>query len=834
MENNKLTTDGYDTNERDNQIEQGFTIKLSTFIVDKRNLFFLIFGILIIASLVGTTLVKVENDITAYLPDYSETRIGLDLMDSQFVTYGSCKVMIENISYSEAEKISDTLSDLSYVSLVQFDNSGSHYNNFSALYDVTFQYDEDDERCLEYIERLKVLLGDYDVSISTTMGDQASEALTAEIKKIIVYVAIIVLGVLFFTCTSFAEVPVLVITFLVSAVLAMGSNFLLGKISFVSNSVAIVLQLALSVDYAIIFCNRYKEEHNVADSRNAAIIALSKAIPEISASSLTTIGGLAAMLFMQFGIGPDLAIVLIKAIVISLFTVFFLMPGLIMVFAGLMDKTEHKNLVPKISFVGKFAYASRIVMPIIFVVIIALAYGYQSKCPYVYGESMISTPIQNESQIINAKIDNLFGSSNPLAVIIPAGDYEKEAALIKEFEALDAVDSVTGIANTEAKDGITLSQKLNAREFSELMDLDLESANVLYTAYAVDSEKYSRVLIGIGNYSVSFIDMFDFLYNEVQEGYLNLDSELIDEIENANSAIKIAKDQLKSENYSRLLLNLNLPQEGDETFAFLDVAHELGKKYYGEDAEIILVGNATSNSDLKQFFERDNKIVSILSILTVLIVLLFTFNSCGMPILLITVIEGCIWINFAVPTITNSYLFFLSYLVVSSIQMGANIDYAIVISSRYQEVKHYMSKKDAIIETVNFAFPTIITSGTMLASAGILIGKLTSMASICGVGQCIGRGTILSIIAVLFVLPQILLIGDKIIDKTSFAVSLPVNLSSQKLSGYTRVDGFVRGDINGYFVGNMNGFVKGDVALQLSAKSKMEGADEKEVNENEE
>ncbi|MBR5756030.1 MAG: MMPL family transporter, partial [Firmicutes bacterium] len=335
--------------------EAGFMLKLATFIVDRRNLFFLIFGLLIIASIVGTRLVKVENRLTEYLSEDTETKQGLDLMNSQFETYGSCRLMIANITYDDAKKLADEISDLSYVSLVQFDNTEEHYNDFSALFDVTFKYDENDERCLEYLDRITDYVSSYDAYISTTLGDQTSETLAKEVSKIIVYVAIIVLAVLLFTCSSFAEIPVLIITFLTSAILAMGSNFLLGTISFVSNSVAIVLQLALSVDYAVIFVNRYKDEHSRMDSREADIIALSKAIPEISASSLTTIGGLAAMLFMQFRIGPDLGIVLIKAILLSLLTVFCLMPGLIMLFADRMDKTEHRNLVPRIPFVGKFA-----------------------------------------------------------------------------------------------------------------------------------------------------------------------------------------------------------------------------------------------------------------------------------------------------------------------------------------------------------------------------------------------------------------------------------------------------------------------------------------------
>ncbi len=191
--------------------------------------------------------------------------------------------------------------------------------------------------------------------------------------------------------------------------------------------------------------------------------------------------------------------------------------------------------------------------------------------------------------------------------------------------------------------------------------------------------------------------------------------------------------------------------------------------------------------------------------------LLFTFMSAGMPVLLIMVIQGVIWINFSFPALQEKNLFFMSYLIVSSIQMGANIDYAIVISGRFMELKDKMSKKDAIIETMNFAFPTIVTSGSMLALAGIFIGKMSSDGAICGIGQCLGRGTIISIIMVMFVLPQILLLGEKVIDKTSFAVSIPLKL--ERGSGLMRVDGIVQGQINGTIIGEVHGLVRGEASL---------------------
>ena len=787
-----------------------FMIKVATFVVDRRNLFFLLFGIAIIFSVVSMNWVSVENSMSAYLPDTTETSKGLDLMEEQFITYGTAKIMVTNIPYDEAENIADTLENLDTVIMLTFDNSEEHYNNFSALYDVTFGYPETDDRALEALADIEEMLSDYDIYVSTSMGDASAEQIASEMQVISVLVAIVVVTVLLFTSQTWAEVPVLLLTFIAAAIITKGTNFIMGTISFVSDSVTIVLQLALSIDYAVIFCNRYKEEHQKLSVREADIVALSKAIPEISSSSLTTIGGLIAMMFMQFGIGRDMALCLIRAILLSLLAVFLLMPGLIMLFGNAMDKTYHKSFIPKIPFVGKFAYATRFIMPPLFLVLIVAAYIISSKCPYVYGYSMLETPVKSDAMIVDEMIEESFGTSNMVALVVPAGNYDKEKALLKEIDARPEVDYSMGLANTEAMDGYMLTDKLTARDFSELLELDYEVAELLYMTYAVNDENYAKIVNGLSTYSIPLIDIIMFLYDEVQEGYVTLEDDLMDTLEDAHSQMQIALDQLQGEEYSRMLVYLTLPEEGDETFAFLDEMHTIANKYY-EDATILIPGEATSQYDLYKTFQTDNTVVNVVSILAVLVVLLFTFMSAGMPVLLILIIQGAIWVNFSFPAIQQKNLFFMSYLIVSSIQMGANIDYAIVISGRFMELKNQMPKKDAIIETMNFAFPTIVTSGSMLALAGIFIGKMSSDGAICGIGQCLGRGTIISIIIVMFVLPQILLLGEKIIDKTSFAVSIPLKL--ERTSGLMRVDGLVQGQINGTVIGEMHGFVRGDANL---------------------
>ena len=803
------------------QPKNDFMHKLALQIVERRNLVFLIVILGAVFTIFSRSWVKVESDLTTYLPKTSETRMGLDIMEKEFTTYGSADVMVANITPDEADQLNDELAGLRGIQMIEYDDTTAHYNNVSALYSITFDYPEDDDQCLETLESVKEYLKDYDIYVSTSLGNTQEETIEREVNVIMVYVAIIIVVVLIFTSQTYAEVPVLLLTFVVGMILNMGTNFLLGTISFVSNSVTNILQLALSLDYAIIFSNHFREEHETMPLKEAVVEALSKSIPEISSSCLTTVGGLIAMMFMQFKIGPDMAICLIKAIMYSILSVFLVMPGLLMLFGPLMDKTKHKNFVPKIPFVGKFAYKTRKLIPPLFLVLVVIGYHFSSLCPYAYGLGSLKTPKLNDVQIATNMIKDNFTSSNMVALVMPKEDYSVEANLIQELESRPEVDSTMGLSNVEAMDGYCLEDKLTARQFSELAGLDYELAQTVYAAYAADHDEYAQAIGNFSTYSVPLMDMFLYVCDKVDSGLVSLDDDLVDTLHDAQKQMLSGKAQLQGENYNRILIYLSPDLEaGQTTYDFTDTIKQIARKYYPE-GNIYLAGDVTSEYDFQKSFAVDNQVVSIVSILIVLVVLLFTFQSAAMPILLILVIQGAIWLNFSFPTFTNSPLFYLSYLVVSSIQMGANIDYAIVIASRYTELKDKMDHQTAIIETMNFAFPTILTSGTILAVAGILIGQMTSHAAIVGIGQSLGRGTIISIILVLFVLPQILLLGGKLVDKTSF--SMPKVVARSSASGRVRVNGMVQGEVHGTVSGTMNAIVDGDVQLTvLSGKVSQE------------
>lgn len=234
-----------------------------------------------------------------------------------------------------------------------------------------------------------------------------------------------------------------------------------------------------------------------------------------------------------------------------------------------------------------------------------------------------------------------------------------------------------------------------------------------------------------------------------------------------------------------------------------------------------------SGEDQEAVDELFDLLISILSAFFVIVVLLFTFQSAGLPVLLILVIQGSIWINFSIPTITGEPLYFLGYLIVNAIMMGANIDYAIVITSHYQELKAHMPHKEAIVQALNASFPTVFTSGTILASAGMLIGNLSAQPVVSIMGSCLGRGTIISMFLVLFVLPAFLVLGDSIINRTSFKLK-GLEPRARAATGTVRVKGHVRGYVSGVVDADIDGIIHGQLNVSVSTDGQIseEGGEE--------
>lgn len=786
--------------------DDNFMEKAALFIVDKRKAFYLIFAIAFIFCAVSIPKVRVINDIASYLPSETETKQGLDLMDREFKTCDTFSLMITNIPYDLAVKMPDRIKEVDGVKDVEFDDTAEHFNNSSALFTVTLNAGLENEAEIDIESKVKEKFSDYDCYTYSGAIDNSSNTLQKEMGQIVVLVAIVIIAILLFTSKSIMDVFVFLLVFIFAAVLNMGSNYLLGEISFISNSVAIVLQLALAIDYAIIMSHRFAEEKEKGyDAHDAIVAALSKAIIEISSSSLTTIAGLAALMTMQLGIGMDLGLVLCKGILCSLLTVFLLMPGLLMMFSKLIDKTVHKNLVPDISVWGRIVMKTKNVVPFIFAGVIVMGIVLSSMCQYSFDQNTAEAPRLSEDKIAENKIKDNFDVSEQLAVIVPKGEYEKEKRILEDVSEFDGITSALGLANVEVNDDYCLTDKVTPRQFAELMDLDISTVRTLFQAYGASVSQYSAIFQDADSYAVSIIDILMFVHEQMDYGVIDLGDEMNDELDDLYDQVTDAREQLEGDEYSRMVFTYRGGNESPEVVELHNKVREKAEKYYDSP---MLVSNAISAIDLGSTFSTDNMKISILTLLAVLLILVITFKSASVPVLLVLTIQGSIWINFSFPALMNTPLYFLGYLVVSSIQMGATIDYAIVFTNRYLELKPKIGMKNAAIESLNAAFPTILTSGLIMMIAGFLIGIISTNPVINSLGTCLGRGTLISIILVMTVLPQILMLCDKLVEKGAFTIK---RREKSESSGLVYVDGRVKGYVCGYVNGTIHGVIKGDV-----------------------
>ena len=753
-----------------------FMIKLATLIVDKRNVIYMIFAVALAFSISGISRMHVINDITEYLPAETETRQGLDIMDKEFLTYGSAKVMVKNITYENGEKLADIIRGIDHIKDVDYENDEEHYKNSAALFKVTFDDDGETEESIAAKEKIEEELAAYDVYMSTNVGAEKknAEELDNQVTGILLAAAVIIILVLLFTSQTYAEILVFIMVFVVAAILNTGTNYLFGDISFITKSIAIVLQLALAIDYAIILAHRFAEEKEYYpdDARGAIIAALSKAIIEISSSSLTTIAGLLALTLMQLKIGLDMGRILAKGIVFSLVTVFLLMPGVLYKMNGIIEKTKHRSFVPSIAAWGRLVVKTRYVIPVIFVIISMIGAVLNTHIQYGFDTDSARASIPNEDTRAKDKINEIFGVSSQMAVVLPKGDYDKEAELLRRVGELDRVTDALGLANVKVeKNGYehTLTEKLTPREVSEFVDMDYDTICLMYQVYGLKNEEYGAIFNDVDKCRLTLIDIVEFVKEEMDREVISFDTEMTDDFNEVYDDLEDAKRQLEGEEHSRLVFEYKGEVEGEEAYAFLADVRRIAEEYYAPE-EILISSNTTASYDLYSSFGSDNLKINMLTIAFVFAILLFTFRSFGLPILLVMTIQGSIWINFSIPVITGNKLFFLSYLVVSAIQMGATIDYAIVIANRYETLKRETDHKLAAIRAVDDAFPTIITSGSIMATAGFLVGYMSTDAVISSVGLALGRGTVISMISVMLVLPQILILCDKLVDRTYFTL----------------------------------------------------------------
>lgn len=744
-----------------NDKKNSILIKLGDLIVKYRYFLLVIFIGLTIFCFVNINNVSINDSIVSYLPDDTETKYGLEVMENEFGSLTSINLMVEDITSDEANSLYNKLLDVSNVEAVLFDNSESSYKNNNALYTIELK-DLSDEQ----IDEAKINIENVVKNKEYSIYSDAFEEPTEGIDKILLIACIVIVIVLLLTSKTYFEPVIAFIIFGISIILNMGSNFLFGEISYITKSIAVILQIALSIDYIIIFMNQYmKEIYDTSDKELALKKTVSKSIPEIFASSLTTISGLLALVFMQLKIGGDIGLVLSKGILCSLLTVILVMPSLLSIFNKPIVKLKKKEKKSgRIDRVSNVIFNGRKILLPLFVLLLIISICLIPNYNYVYNANSAKSISKSENVKSLEKIEDVFGKNNNLVLLFKSDnkDYTKELKLTEELKNIDGVTSVTSIGGYELTSNIYLGTEINYLEASRLFNIDDGMSANLFKLYASYNNEINK-LASLNDYKISIINIIYFLNNESDK--LPLTDDIILKIKTYYNMINEKISLLESDNYTRFIINLDSPVESDSTKNIINKIREVANNNY---SDVTLIGNSINAFDLESSFTSDNLIITTITIIFIAIILIINFKSFGMTLLLILSIEGSILINFGIISLLDTKIFFMGYIVVTAIQMGATIDYAIVVASRYQELRHKLDKKQAIIQTLSDRLPAVMTSGLILLVAGFLIGFIATSPVISQIGLFLGSGTLISLIITIFILPAILYACDKFIKKTTF------------------------------------------------------------------
>lgn len=675
---------------------------LPDFIIRKSRAIEKVFIVMVLISAVMAPFVEVNYDLTEYLPDSVESRQGLNIMEDTFGYPGTARVMIKDVTLYEAKAYKDRLEKVDGVDRILWLDTGTnvfsgegfidytsidqYYKDDCAVMDVIFEEGDTSKKTSAAIDDMKEITGEKGCYVGMAVQDKSvAKNVRSEMQMILVIGVFMIFLVLCLTTNSWVE-PFLYLTVMgVAVVINKGTNLFLGEISFLTNSVSAVLQLAVSMDYSIFLIHAFTRYKKAGMGQTEALrAAIDEALNSIFASSLTTIVGFIVLVFMKFSIGYDMGIVLAKGIVCSLLTVVLFMPAMIIRLAGWMERTAHRPFLPEFDRLSRGIYRVRYLVLAIVAVLVLPAYTAQGMNSYMYGNDAVGAGEGTEVYADEQEIDRIFGRSNMMMALVPSGDNVRE------------------------------------REFSqELSDLP---------------------------YTKTVMSLSQTLPEGVPESFL------------PESVTGLLHDE---SGWSRILIYVRSKGESEAAFRYADEISAIMKEYY--PGESYLVGATPSTQDIKATITEDYSRVNTLSLIGVFVVVMFSFKSILIPLIAMIPIEVAIFINMAVPYIAGETMIFMGYIIVSSIQLGATVDYAILTTNNYIACRKTMEKEAAAVETLKRSIPSILTSGSILTIVGYILYHISSIAAIGDMGHLIGRGAILSMLLVCTFMPALLVLGDRVL-----------------------------------------------------------------------
>lgn len=671
-----------------------------------------------IVSLVLLLFVKVNYNMVDYLPPDAQSTKALTIMNQEFTqSMPNTKVMVKEVSLMEAVEYKHKLASLDGVSEVLWlddvidikqplemedpETVEGFYKDGNALFTVTITKGMEKETTAA----IRDVIGDD----NALTGDapylaNAQQAAASEVLKAMAILIPVIIVILILTTSSWIE-PVLFLAAIgVSILINMGTNLIFGEISFLTYSVSPILQLAVSLDYAIFLLHSFADyRKKYKDVDEAMRQSMKSSMSTIAASAATTLVGFLALTFMNFRIGADLGLNLVKGIIFSFISVTVFLPALTLCLYRLLDKTRHRELTPAFKNVNRIL--SKVAIPVVFLVAIMIVPCFlgQRQTTFTYGNAS-ADPTSRIGQD-GLAIEEEFGRSTIMVLLVPRGDVVKESMLCNEIEKLPHVTSVMSYA--------------------------------------------SNVGMAI---PPAFLD-------------------------------KDITEQFYSDHYTRIVIYTDTPEEGALAFETVDTINKIAKSHY-ED-EVYSVGQSANLFDMKQVVQEDNTMINFIAVIGILIVLLITFKSAILPFILLLSIEAGIWINLSIPYFAGSSIAFIGYLVISTVQLGATVDYAILLTSHYMRNRRLMSHHEAVAICLGDTFKSILVSATTLAMAGFALSITASNPVVSDLGMLLARGTILSVLMVVGFLPTMLTTFDKLIAKTTYKSGF---YSTKKVSKHRQED----------------------------------------------
>ena len=668
--------------------------KIANFTIKHKKIILIIFILTAAVSAVLQSFVKKNYDMVDYLPQESQSTKALKIMKEEFTeSMPNASVMIKNVSIMEAMDYKRQLAAIDGVTQVTWlddmidikqplemsdpDTVEKFYKNGNALFSITIRKGAEKKTCAairEFIGEGNFLAGEAP-DLATMQENTVSEVTGALMILIPAVILILILST-----TSWIEPLLFLVTIGIAILINMGTNIFFGEISFMTNSISPILQLAVSLDYAIFLLHSFTaNREKYSDVEEAMYHAIRSSIVTVAASALTTLFGFIALTFMKFGIGADLGLNLAKGIILSFISTMIFMPALTLSVYKFIDKTQHRPFMP--NFANAYRVLLKLAVPVVLLVILLIVPGFlgQRKTGFLYGNA--ATAENNKSGQDRLAIENEFGKSTIMVLLVPRGDIAKEEKLTRD---IGEIPHVTGV---------------------------MSYANTVGTAIPVQ-----------------------FLTEDIAE-------------------------QFYSEHYARIIVYTDTAEEGDAAFATVERIQNTAKSYYGDAAYSL--GQSTNLYDMKNVVAKDNTLVNLIAIISIFLVLLFSFKSLTLPLILLITIEAGIWFNLSIPYFMGTVINFIGYLVLSTVQLGATVDYAILLTDHYLVNRRELPKKAAIHKSLGETFKSILVSASILSIAGFTLYKTSSNSASADIGRLLGRGTIFSFIMVLCFLPAMLLIFDR-------------------------------------------------------------------------